>query len=154
MIDFNTDPICVPGKATIKHEQIGGKNKLWTLFGKKGAKTRFFKSGRKYGKVYRSKGTGNGYFVFARAYILANVNVMNGVPTTPEVERSLRFAKKYFSKLKPRSMNIRHALRGKNLKAKRKRLRALKDWAKTLRHHRAVLVAYNNGDTVPICIKS
>ena len=155
VIDFNAGgPICVPGLAAIKHEQIGGKNRLWKLVGKKGAKTRFFKSGRRYGKVYRSKGTGNGYFVFARAYILAKVNMMNGVPTTPEVERSLRFAEQYFAKAKPRSMNIKRALRGKTLKAKRRKLRALKAWARTLRHHRAVLVTYNNGDTVPICTGS
>ena len=155
VIDFNAGgPICVPGLAAIKHEQIGGKNRLWKLVGKKGAKTRFFKSGRRYGKVYRSKGTGNGYFVFARAYILAKVNMMNGVPTTPEVERSLRFAEQYFAKAKPRSMNIKRALRGKTLKAKRRKLRALKARARTLRHHRAVLVTYNNGDTVPICTGS
>ena len=144
----------MPSTAAIRHDQIGGKNRLWKLFGKKGAKTRFFKSGRTYGKVYRSKGTGNGYFVFARTYILAEVNMMNGVPPTPELKRSLRFAQQYFSKAKPRSMNIKRALRGKTLKARKMRLRALKGRARTLRHHRAVLVAYNNGDTVPICTSS
>ncbi|MGI9658709.1 MAG: hypothetical protein ACR2OD_07365 [Gaiellaceae bacterium] len=126
------DPIvCVPGKG-----------KPWHLIGPDGKKSEFFESGHTYKKVMRKGRRGkNPHYRFARAYISAKLYIAAGAKYGKRVERSARWAERYFASHDAKATNVKRALNAK----KAKRLR------KAIYKKKRVLIRYAKRAKMPSC---
>ena len=126
------DPIvCVPGKG-----------KPWHLIGPRGKRSEFYESGYTYKKVMRKGLRGkNPHYRFARAYISAKLYIAAGAKYGKRVERSARWAERYFASHDAKATNVKRALNAK----KAKRLR------KAIYKKKRVLIRYAKRAKMPRC---
>ena len=66
-----------------------------------GEDTPFFLSGRSYYQVLWTPPAGNAYYNLAHQYIAAELNILNGAASTPEVDAALAYAENLFSTKTP-----------------------------------------------------
>ncbi len=66
-----------------------------------GASTVFFLSGKTYYEVLWTPPLGNAYYILAHAYIAAELNLLNGASSTPEVDAAIAWATNIFSTKNP-----------------------------------------------------
>ena len=69
-----------------------------------GASTPFFLSAQTYHVVLRKPSiTGNAYYILARQYIAAKLNIMNGASSTTQVNAAIAWATNFFNTYTPTS---------------------------------------------------
>jgi hypothetical protein len=67
-----------------------------------GADTSFFLSGNTYYKtLWTSSSGGNAYYILARAYIAAQLNILNGAASVPQVDTAMSWATSFFNTYSP-----------------------------------------------------
>lgn len=95
-----------------------------------GASTPFFLSGQTYYGVLWTPPRGNAYYILAHHYIAAELNILNGAWSTPEVDAAMAWAETFFNTYTPES---------KLTKSERSQVLYYAD----------ILDQYNNGDIGP-----
>jgi hypothetical protein len=71
----------------------------WALLGED---TPFFLSGQTYYQVlWTPSAGGNAYYILARAYIAAKLNILNGASSTPAVDAAITWAESFFNTYTP-----------------------------------------------------
>ncbi|NPV08135.1 MAG: hypothetical protein HPY83_09255 [Anaerolineae bacterium] len=83
-----------------------------------GASTPFFLSGQTYHQVlWTPPQGGNAYYILAHAYIAAELNLLNGSSSTPEVDAALAQAETWFSTYTPAQVAALKGKAGNDLRA-------------------------------------
>ena len=93
----------------------------------------------------------NPYFELAGPYVLAKLNLMNGLPATQDVLKAVRWTERYFGKRKPRATSVKRAVAVKRIGLKNAKLRLIKQRTQRMQERAAVLAAYNRGEHLPGC---
>lgn len=99
-----------------------------------GEDTRFFLSGKTYLQVLKTAPRGNAYYILAKQYVAAKLNVLNGASAPDEVKGALAKSKALFEKYTPAQIA---AMRSNNPVRKK------------FIYYAYILDQYNNGKTGP-----
>jgi hypothetical protein len=85
-----------------KTHSIYGPAPYDDTWAKIGEDTIFFKSGQSWYQVlWTAPKKGNAYYILAHQYIAAKLNMLNGASSTPDVDKAMAGAEKFFKAYKP-----------------------------------------------------
>ena len=85
------------------HSKYGPAKKYDETWALVGEDTPFFLSGKTWYQVLKTVPKGNAYYILAKQYIAAELNILSGASTTPEVDTTLAWAESFFNSYLPGS---------------------------------------------------